>query len=213
MESCQHPTSFSHWRPLSCSCSSRICPNPRLNQRSAAASLPQLLWQPCSGVSRYLWERCHCPCQRKLRSQLFICPSPVLPGRLPPARSAARGHRGLAEQDGWAVWCKAASPGASHSCQCNELTGRDRQHPSITPLRAWNAAISLVERAAKPTGCVGLSRRQMSSLTELLLRGSPAVICVYPKQMPPILPPGVRWTNARAGETKNNCAVIGADAF
>lgn len=39
--------------------------------------------------------------------------------------------------------------GGSRSCQCDGLTGRDRQHPSITPLTAWNAAISLAESSSQ----------------------------------------------------------------
>lgn len=48
------------------------------------------------------------------------------------------------------LYCVRLSPlGGSHSCQCDGLTGRDRQHPSITPLTAWNAAISLAESSSQ----------------------------------------------------------------
>lgn len=89
--------------------------------------------------------------------------------------------------------CVRLSPWrGSHSCQCDELTGKDRQHQSITPLIAWNAAISLVESNSQANKLRGAVSEQTSSVTELLLRESPTVVPVCPEQLPPVLPPGVR---------------------
>lgn len=94
----------------------------------------------CHGT---FWKSCYWSCQEKQKFQLF--------NSLPPDSEVDYYLLGELQWDIMlslkrmgGLCCISLSPKrGAHCCQCNELTGRDQQHPSITPLTAWNAAISL----------------------------------------------------------------------
>lgn len=142
----KHPTSFSHWRPRSCSCGGRIRPNPGLNQRSAAANPPRL----CSQRLQVRLREMSLPLPAKTELPAFRLPFPSPAEQITTCQERCKQDIRVSRNRLGGPYCVRLSPlGGSRSCQCDGLTGRDRQHPSITPLTAWNAAISLAESSSQ----------------------------------------------------------------